>query len=50
MRFADQILVLERGRIIERGRHDELMALRGTDFELFTLQARACGGPDTVSA
>jgi ATP-binding cassette, subfamily B, bacterial len=44
VRFADQILVLERGRIIERGRHDELMALRGTYFELFTLQARAYGG------
>jgi len=49
VRFADQILVLERGRIIERGRHDELMALRGTYFELFTLQASAYGGdPDTV--
>ena len=47
VRFADQILVLERGRIIERGRHDELMALRGTYFELFTLQARAYGGGDT---
>jgi ATP-binding cassette, subfamily B, bacterial len=44
VRFADQILVLERGRIIERGRHDELMALRGTYFELFTLQASAYGG------
>ncbi len=51
VRFADQILVLERGRIIERGRHDELMAMRGTYFELFTLQARAYGEePDTVSA
>ena len=49
VRFADQILVLERGRIIERGRHDELMALRGTYFELFTLQARAyADDPDTV--
>ena len=44
VRFADQILVLERGRVIERGRHAELMALRGTYFELFTLQARAYGG------
>jgi len=26
---ADQILVLDRGRIIERGKHDELIALGG---------------------
>jgi len=51
VRSADQILVLERGRIIERGRHDDLMAERGTYFELFTLQARSYGdGSDTVSA
>lgn len=41
VRYADQILVLERGRIIERGRHDDLMALGGTYHELFMLQARA---------
>jgi ATP-binding cassette subfamily B protein len=51
VRSADQILVLERGRIIERGRHDELMAERGTYYELFSLQARSYGdGSDTVSA
>jgi subfamily B ATP-binding cassette protein MsbA len=37
---ADLILVVEDGRIVERGRHDELMALGGRYQRLYTLQAR----------
>jgi ATP-binding cassette subfamily B protein len=41
VKHADQILVLERGRLIEHGTHDQLMTRRGTYHELFTLQASA---------
>jgi ATP-binding cassette subfamily B protein len=37
---ADQILVLEHGRIIERGTHDSLLALGGTYAQLYELQLR----------
>jgi ATP-binding cassette subfamily B protein len=40
VRMADQILVLSRGRVIERGSHEELMQLNGRYAQLFTLQAR----------
>jgi ATP-binding cassette, subfamily B, bacterial MsbA len=37
---AQQILVLDRGRIIERGTHIELLARRGAYHRLYTLQFR----------
>ena len=37
---ADQILLLEHGRITERGTHDELYARRGRYFDLSTRQFR----------
>ena len=39
VRTADTILVMHHGRIIERGTHEELLALGGTYAHLFTLQA-----------
>ena len=40
VRMADQIAVLDRGRIIEQGSHEALMALGGHYAQLFSLQAR----------
>jgi ATP-binding cassette subfamily B protein len=36
---ADQILVLESGRLVESGSHDELVAKRGLYFDLYQRQA-----------
>ncbi|MCF0121142.1 MAG: ATP-binding cassette domain-containing protein, partial [Oscillospiraceae bacterium] len=33
---SDMIIVLDRGRIIERGSHDELIALKGKYYQLYT--------------
>lgn len=38
IRRADQILVVERGQIVERGTHEELYTLRGRYFELYNKQ------------
>jgi ABC-type multidrug transport system fused ATPase/permease subunit len=40
VRMADQIIVLDRGLIIERGSHDELLAENGRYAKLFHLQAQ----------
>ena len=38
IRQADMILVIEHGEIIERGTHEELLALGGAYYELYTTQ------------
>jgi ATP-binding cassette subfamily B protein len=38
VREADQILVLDHGRIVERGHHDQLLAAGGTYAELYRIQ------------
>ena len=40
IRKADQILVIEDGRIAESGTHDELIKKKGRYYHLFTYQAR----------
>ena len=38
VRDADQILVIDHGRVVERGRHDELLAKGGLFAELYRTQ------------
>jgi subfamily B ATP-binding cassette protein MsbA len=53
IRHADQILVMQEGRIVQRGRHDELLAQEGMYRHLYRLQfapedeatLRALAGP-----
>ncbi len=40
IRKANQILVIENGKIAEQGTHDELIATQGRYYNLFTYQAR----------
>ena len=40
IRQADQILVIEQGKLVEQGKHEELLKKEGRYFELYTYQAR----------
>jgi len=48
VQHADQILVLDHGRVVERGRHDELLAADGPYRRLYTLQFHGEARPVAV--
>ena len=47
--YADQILVLDQGRIVERGQHEELLAQGGLYANLYNTQFRGDKGSAVVS-
>jgi ATP-binding cassette subfamily B protein len=50
VRHADRICVLEHGRVVELGAHDELMALAGRYRTMFDLQAQRFSVPEEEGA
>jgi ATP-binding cassette subfamily B protein len=50
VRDADQILVLERGRIVQRGTHAELIRVPGPYRSIYDLQFRDQEAPSTAAA
>ncbi len=50
VREADQILVLDDGRVVERGRHEELVAVGGLYAELYRTQFAVADSPTPLLA
>jgi len=46
IRSADQVLVIDGGKIVERGNHDELIAKKGFYYRLYTSQFRGAANAD----
>jgi len=46
IRNADQVLVIDKGRIVERGDHDELIAKKGFYYRLYMSQFRGARSAD----
>jgi ATP-binding cassette subfamily B protein len=49
-RGADQILVMDKGRIVERGSHEELLANRGFYYHIWSLQYNVSTGVNAGEA
>jgi ATP-binding cassette subfamily B protein len=48
LRKADRLVVMDRGRLVELGNHDELMAAEGHYYKLYQAQARNVDTEDTL--
>ena len=47
--YADRIIVVVGGRIVEEGRHDDLLALKGEYYKLYNLQFKNNNTPDSTN-